>query len=185
MKKIILQKVTVRCGFSLMELMIVIVIIGILAAGSLVIFGDKGEKAKIAVTKANHKSVVKFITYELIQCNMGATTVMSGNLTCSGRTRQSVIDATVKALSDIKNPYGEMDQNLPAATRMNAVTDGGTYSSGGSGGGLGYVRLQNQSAKVLRIGTCYQAVDIGNNDYTCQVSKTNYTYLENDVQILE
>ena len=47
MKKIILQKVTVRCGFSLMELRIVIVIIGILAAGSLIVFGDKGEKAKI------------------------------------------------------------------------------------------------------------------------------------------
>ena len=61
-------------AFTLMELMIVIVIIGILAAGSLVIFGDKSEKAKIAVAKTNHKSVVKFITYELMQCNMGETT---------------------------------------------------------------------------------------------------------------
>ena len=69
-------------AFTLMELMIVIVIIGILAVGGVMIFGGAVEKAKIAVTKANHKSVVKFITYELMQCNMGETTVMSGKLTC-------------------------------------------------------------------------------------------------------
>ena len=55
-------------AFTLMELMIVIIIIGILAAGSLVIFGDKGEKAKIAVAKTNHKQVVKFIYVELKIC---------------------------------------------------------------------------------------------------------------------
>lgn len=172
-------------GFTLIELLVVVAIIGILAAVGVNTFSGFQEKAKIAVSKSNHKNVIKYMTVEITKCELGEETVMDGNLTCSGRTRQSVIDATVKALSHIKNPYGGEDQNLPAAIRMNAVTDGGTYTSGGSAGGLGYVRLQNQSAKVLRIGTCYQAVDIGNNDYTCQVSKTNYTYLENDVQILE
>ena len=172
-------------AFTLIELLVVVAIIGILAAVGVNTFTGFQEKAKIAVSKSNHKNVIKYMTVEITKCELGEETVMDGNLTCSGRTIQNVIDAAVKALSEIKNPYGEMDQNLSAAIRMNAVTDGGTYSSGGSGGGLGYVRLQNQSAKVLRIGTCYQAVDIGNNDYTCQVSKTNYTYLENDVQILE
>ena len=115
-----------------MELMIVIVIIGILAAGSLVIFGDKGEKAKIAVAKTNHKSVVKFITYELMQCNMGETTVMSGNLTCSGRTRQSVMDATVKALSDLKNPF------VTTATG-DVVVQSGWCKYATNGGQVGYV----------------------------------------------
>ena len=45
-----IEKLRNKKGFSLMELMIVIVIIGILAAGSLIIFGDKGEKAKQAST---------------------------------------------------------------------------------------------------------------------------------------
>ena len=160
-------------AFTLMELMIVIVIIGILAAGSLVIFGDKSEKAKIAVTKANHKSVVKFITYELMQCNMGETTVMSGNLTCSGRTVQKAITASVNALSDFKNPYGEPNKGVHDKDDK-AVTDGGSYSSDH---GVGYVRLQNQSAKVLRIGTCYAI--------PCYASKTNYNYLETDIQVLE
>ena len=157
-------------AFTLMELMIVIVIIGILSAVGMVMFGGQSEKAKVAVTKANHKSVVKFINYELMQCNMGETTVMSGNLTCSGRTRQSVMDATVKALSDFKNPFGKG----PSDPNDTAVTDGGTYSNDYA---IGYTRLQNQSAKVLRIGTCYAI--------PCYASKTNYNYLETDIQVLE
>ena len=172
-------------GFTLIELLVVVAIIGILAAVGVVAYNGYTGAAKASAAKSNHKTVINYMAAEITKCELGVETVMDGNLTCSGRTRQSVIDATVKALSDIKNPYGEMDKNLPAATRMNAVTDGGTYSSGGSGGGLGYVRLQNQSAKVLRIGTCYKPIYIGNNDYTCMYSKTNYTYLENDIQVLE
>ena len=160
-------------AFSLMELMIVIVIIGILAVGGVMIFGGAVEKAKIAVTKKNHRSVVKFITYELMQCNMGETTVMSGNLTCSGRTVQKAITASVNALSEIKNPYGEPNKGVHDKDDK-AVTDGGSYSSDH---GVGYVRLQNQSAKVLRIGTCYAI--------PCYASKTNYNYLETDIQVLE
>ena len=156
-----------------MELMIVIVIIGILSAVGMVMFGGQTEKAKVAVTKANHKSVVKFINYELMQCNMGETTVMSGNLTCSGRAVQKAITASVNALSDLKNPYGEPNQGVHDKDDK-AVTDGGSYSSDH---GVGYVRLQNQSAKVLRIGTCYAI--------PCYASKTNYNYLETDIQVLE
>ena len=59
MKKIILQTVTVRYGFSLMELMIVIVIIGILAAGSLVIFSKSTTAAQTAVIKSqNNKFII-------------------------------------------------------------------------------------------------------------------------------
>ena len=47
-----------------MELMIVIVIIGILAAGSLIIFGDKSEKAKINTSKANLKTISKWLAVE-------------------------------------------------------------------------------------------------------------------------
>ena len=47
-----------------MELMIVIVIIGILAAGSLIVFGDKSEKAKINTSKANLKIISKWLAVE-------------------------------------------------------------------------------------------------------------------------
>ena len=110
-------------AFTLIELLVVVAIIGILAAVGVVAYNGYTGAAKASAAKSNHKNVIKYMTAEITKCELGEETVMDGNLTCSGRTRQSVIDATVNALSEIKNPYGEMDQNLPAATRMNAVTD--------------------------------------------------------------
>ena len=160
-------------AFTLIELLVVVAIIGILAAVGVNTFSGFQEKAKIAVSKSNHKNVIKYMTVEITKCELGEETVMDGNLTCSGKTRQSVIDATVKALSDFKNPYGEPNQGVHDKDDK-AVTDGGSYSSDH---GVGYVRLQNQSAKVLRIGTCYAI--------PCYANKTNYNYLETDIQVLE
>ena len=54
-----------------MELMIVIVIIGILAAVGMVTFGGQSEKAKIAARKSNFNMVVKYIHVELMKCDLG------------------------------------------------------------------------------------------------------------------
>ena len=160
-------------AFPLIELLVVVAIIGILAAVGVVAYNGYTGAAKSSAAKANHKNVIKYMTAEITKCELGEETVMDGNLTCSGKTRQSVIDATVKALSDFKNPYGEPNQGVHDKDDK-AVTDGGSYSSDH---GVGYVRLQNQSAKVLRIGTCYAI--------PCFASKTNYNYLETDIQVLE
>ncbi len=61
-------------AFTLMELMIVIVIIGILSAVGMVMFGGQAEKAKIAATKSIHKQVTTFIVVEMMNCSMGDTT---------------------------------------------------------------------------------------------------------------
>ena len=51
-------------AFTLMELMIVIVIIGILSAVGMVMFGGQSEKAKIAASKANLKTISKWLAAE-------------------------------------------------------------------------------------------------------------------------
>ena len=63
-------------AFTLMELMIVIVIIGILAAIGLTVFGGQAEKAKIAATKANHKTINKFISVQLMNCDLGSELIL-------------------------------------------------------------------------------------------------------------
>ena len=60
------EKLKSKKGFSLMELMIVIVIIGILAAGALVIFGDKSEEAKQAQTKKMFNEMATFLGVEMM-----------------------------------------------------------------------------------------------------------------------
>ena len=60
-------------AFTLMELMIVIVIIGILSTVGMVMFGGQSDKAKIAVMKTHHDNVVKIITSELMKCQLGET----------------------------------------------------------------------------------------------------------------
>ena len=82
MKKIILQKVTVRCGFSLMELMIVIVIIGILAAASFFLFTDSSLKAKKTVAAKNYRQIINFIQTESALCEFYESNKIFGNNSC-------------------------------------------------------------------------------------------------------
>ena len=98
-------------GFTLIELLVVVAIIGILAAVGVVAYNGYTKSAKAGVAKANHKMVIKFITNEIARCEI-EDTVMNGNLTCSGRSHQKVIDAIVKSFgkgsqSHFKNPYGK------------------------------------------------------------------------------
>ena len=64
-----------------MGLMIVIVIIGILSAVGMVMFGGQAEKAKIAASKANHKQVVKFIYVSVTSCQLGNQFILKQNPT--------------------------------------------------------------------------------------------------------
>ena len=72
-------------AFTLMELMIVIVIIGILSAVGMVMFGGQSEKAKIAATKQIHSTVTRFIANTFTLCLVDNTTYKLGNVfhTCS------------------------------------------------------------------------------------------------------
>ena len=86
-----------------------------------------------------------YVAAELAKCNI-ETTVMEGNLSCSGKTYQNVVDAIVKTFSNLDHIYE------PGKT---VVTDGGSYSN--NSGSTGFIRLQspyNPKTHIL-IGTCY------------------------------
>ena len=72
-KKITFHLATAKKSFTLMELMIVIVIIGILSAVGMVMFGGQAEKAKIAATKANFRNVQKFLAVEFFKCQIDSS----------------------------------------------------------------------------------------------------------------
>ena len=69
-------------AFTLMELMIVIVIIGILAAVGMVMFGGQSEKAKKNVAEANYNKIVNFVKMQSAICEAGGSNKIFGNNSC-------------------------------------------------------------------------------------------------------
>ena len=61
-----------RKAFTLIELLVVVAIIGILAAVGVVAYNGYTKSAKIAVVKANHNTVKKYIVAEIgrTHCNI-------------------------------------------------------------------------------------------------------------------
>ena len=156
---------------KLVELMIVVAIIGSISVVGLDMYQDVSGGAKSNAAKANHNSVVQYITLELMRCEI-TKTVMKGNLTCSEKTINSVKEATIKALQHFKNPYGKGAKD-PNDT---SVTNGGTFTKDYD---LGYVRLHelddnDQTIKLL-VGTCYAI--------KCHTSDTENNYTVSHIDI--
>ena len=58
-------------GFSLIELLVVVAIIGILAAVGVVAYNGYTKAAKKSVCKSNNKSVCNYVMAEFQKCYMG------------------------------------------------------------------------------------------------------------------
>ena len=103
----------------------------------MVAYNGYTSSPKEFATKAQHSQVAK--------CNIESV-VMDGNLTCSGKSYQTVVDAIVKTFSSLNHIY---------ENGKTVVTDGGSYSNNGVS--AGFIRLQspyNPKTHIL-IGTCY------------------------------
>ena len=142
--------------------MVVVAIIGILAAVGTVAYQGYTSGAKKNATKSNHASVVKFIAAELAKCSMGESAVMStsssttdssGNTTsstvefdCTSGTATDVPEAAEGALADFKNAF---------ATASPAVADSSTLV-------LGQTNVEgDNTTKTVTVETCFAEVGSG------------------------
>jgi len=60
-----------RNGFTLIELLVVVAIIGILAAVGVVAYNGYTGAAKVNAVKANFKMIEKYVSAELMKCELG------------------------------------------------------------------------------------------------------------------
>jgi type IV pilus assembly protein PilA len=132
-------------AFTLIELLVVVAIIGILAAVGVNTFNGFQDKAKVSSSKANHKSVTKYIINEVMRCSIGESYAMNGNLDCSKQGtydwKDNVADAAEKSLTNFKNPYNPSESS---------VTHGGGMQDDNQ---VGYNRVMTPGTNV-KVLTC-------------------------------
>ena len=70
-------------GFTLVELLVVVAIMGVLAAVGVVSYNGYAYRAKLNSVMHQRTLIIKSINAELIKCSLGETLVMEGKLFCS------------------------------------------------------------------------------------------------------
>ena len=102
-----------RKAFTLIELLVVVAIIGILAAVGVVAYNGYTGAAKIASVKQNFKLIEKYISAELMKCQIGHDVIFldsgSYKVDCSTVDNPYLMTGAVPSDSKLKNIFNPMD----------------------------------------------------------------------------
>tara|TARA_B100001057_G_scaffold185940_1_gene186732 strand:+ start:462 stop:962 length:501 start_codon:yes stop_codon:yes gene_type:complete len=141
-----------RNGFTLIELLVVVAIIGILAAVGVVAYNGYTASARISVAKANFSSASKYISNELMMCNVDSDRNLfdQNNVKCSDVKAQTIAQYVDEAFRDysFKNPFGKVDGQTTKAVK----SGGAAYEDKQ----LGYIIINTQGNKNATVEMCFK-----------------------------
>ena len=153
-------------GFSLIELLVVVAIIGILAAVGVVAYNGYTKAAKVAATKLNHKMMVDYTMSTLLICHLGGSND-TGQITmknfdgsnmmvdCHTRSHEWGRDLLVHFEgSGFVNPFYPSAKNVGGSPFS-------PMSGGGSPGHLGQTLIDTLGDEIIIISTRYSIYDSG------------------------
>ena len=138
-------------AFTLIELLVVVAIIGILAAVGVVAYNGYTKAAKINVAKANLDSVYKYLSGEIMKCELGEEYILEGYRPCAGFNSTAQINAMVNSYGDVifsnySNPYTGI-KNCQTSTTNCMVRGSNEFK-------LGKISLDSVTPKLLILKTC-------------------------------
>ena len=138
-------------GFTLIELLVVVAIIGILAAVGVVAYNGYTTSAKKNATKSNLNSVYKYLSGEIMKCELGEEKILEGYRPCAGFNSTAQINAMVNSYGDVifsnySNPYTGI-KNCQTSTTNCMVRGSNEFK-------LGKISLDSVTPKLLILKTC-------------------------------
>ena len=141
-------------GFTLVELLVVVAILGVLAAVGIVSFGGFLGNAKENAVKTNHSNLVSYIQSSIMKCSLGDSSISGKNmygyntsLDCSDVSEGSSVTVANFFVAHFmgenwKNPYNSSDNATHGKTVngnscSNAVLGTTNLSGSNSGNQVG------------------------------------------------